>query len=65
MDNLGAIVNLVFHLFMIFTIIMSWVALFSLLRFGQSRIIGMVTIIFYIILLSLLYFQALSIINQL
>ncbi|MCL5435691.1 MAG: hypothetical protein M1275_01260 [Patescibacteria group bacterium] len=64
MDTIGPIVNLIFHLFMGFVILMSGTALFALLRFGQSRLVGVLTAIFYIALVSSLYSQALLIINQ-
>lgn len=64
MDTIGSIVNLAFHLYMIFVLLLSGTALFALLRFGQSRIAGIVTALFYLGLLSSLYFQALAVINQ-
>lgn len=64
MDTVGAVVNLAFHLFMIFVLLMSGIALFALLRFGQSRLVGILTAALYITLISSLYFQALAVINR-
>lgn len=65
MPELQNIINLVFHLFMFFIVTYSGFAIFSLIRYGKSQILGFVVSAVYIALLSGLYFQALSIIKSL
>ena len=64
MDQIGNLINLAFHLFMIFILFSSGIAIFALLRFGQSRIVSILTTLFYISLITSLYFQAITLINQ-
>lgn len=63
--ELSAILNLVFHLFMIFIIIYSSFAIFSLIRYGKSQVLGFIVSVFYMSVVSGLYFQVLKLINNL
>jgi len=65
MDNLSQIFNLLFHLYMIFLVVYSGLAIFALLRFGQSRLLNFVISSFYIALIGSLYFQTLAKIHSL
>lgn len=65
MQQLGEITNLAFHLYMIFILFFSGAAVFALLRFGQSRVVSLLTALFYISLVSSLYFQTLALIAKL
>lgn len=65
MADISKIVNLFFQLFMIFIVLYSGIAIFVLLKFGQSRILGFLVASFYIFLVGSLYFQTLGLINQL
>lgn len=64
-DTISIVVNLVFQLFMIFIIVYSAMAIFSLLRFGRSPVLGFIVSAFYITVISSLYFQTLSLISGL
>jgi len=63
--DLSTILDLFFHLFMIFVVIYSSFALFSLIRYGKSQILGFLISVFYISIISGLYFQTLKLINNL
>lgn len=65
MDGTGNIVSLVFHLYMIFLASYSSMAVFALLRFGQSRLVGIAGSLFYIMLMGAMYFQTLNLISRL
>jgi len=65
MEQFGDIANLVFHLYMIFILVFSGMAIFALLRFGQSRVVSLSASLLYISIVSSLYFQALSLIAKL
>jgi len=63
--DLSTILNLIFHLFMIFVVTYSSFAIFSLIRYGKSQILGFIVSVFYISIITGFYFQALGIINNL
>lgn len=65
MLTLANISGLIFHLYMIFLVAYSSMAIFSLLRFGQSRITGLLATGVYLALMSSLYFQSLLLIGKL
>ena len=65
MEQFGDIANLVFHLYMIFILVFSGMAIFALLRFGQSRVVSLSASLLYISIVSSLYFQTLSLIAKL
>ena len=65
MADISKIVNLFFQLFMVFIVVYSGIAIFVLIKLGQSRILNFLITSFYIFLVSSLYFQTLSFINQL
>jgi len=65
MSNISPIINLVFHLFMIFIMVYSSFAIFSLIRYGKSQVLGFIISVIYIVFMSGLYFQTLFIIKGL
>lgn len=64
MQQFLPLINLLFHLFMAFIVVSSAIAIFALLRFGQSRLVGLASAALYISILALLYSQAVAIINR-
>ena len=62
-ETIFKVVNLAFQLFMVFIVVYSLLTVFALLRFGQSRILAFLVSLFYIMLISSLYFQTMSIIG--
>lgn len=62
---LATAVNIFFHLYMIFLAAYSGLTIFALIRYGQSRLFGFLLSLLYIMLVSSLYFQTLTIITKL
>lgn len=62
--SIERIIDIAFHLFMIFLAIWSGIAIFAHIRYGQSKILSLVVTVVYIMLVTSLYGQALSIISK-
>jgi hypothetical protein len=58
------IVGIIFYLFMTVIIVYSLIAIYSLLSYGKSRILGLTVTILYLIILVSLYGAAISNLNQ-
>ena len=65
MDTLGQICNLIFHVYMLFILAYSGMAIFALLRFGRSRLLGIAITVLYVVLISGLYYQGLNALSAL
>jgi hypothetical protein len=65
MIGVREIASLVFHLYMVFIVVYSGIAIFALLRYGRTKTLNFLLVVFYVGLISSLYYQALNIINQL
>jgi hypothetical protein len=58
------IVGIIFYLFMTVIVVYSLIAIYSLLSYGKSRILGLTVTILYLIILVSLYGAAISNLNQ-
>jgi len=64
MSSASTIAYLLFHLFMIFFVIYSGFAVFAMIRYGESRTLGLTVAVVYFVVVSGFYTHILTMINQ-
>ena len=64
MDDINTIVSIVFHLFVLFIAIWSAMAIFALLRYGQTKAFSLFITAVYLASIISLYLRSVSIISQ-
>lgn len=53
--NFSAVVGALFHFFMLFVVIYSGLVIFALIRYGRSRMVGVVGSLAFMLVAGLLY----------
>lgn len=62
---IGNLINIAFHLLILYLAIYSALIVFSLVRYGQDKMVGLTVFLGYFFVLATLYFHAASLIAKL
>ncbi len=61
---INTIVSFIFHALMIVLAVYSLIAVYSLLRYGRSKSLGLVVSLLYLVIITSLYVAAVTNLNQ-